>query len=70
MEHGNTIYDPFEHLYSNPVSAEVRAGFNPIDSRISAAGCHTCTLCGGPIYPGVRYLINATGAKAHAECAR
>lgn len=70
MERGNTIYDHYEHLYSHPVSAEARAGFNAIDSRISASTIQDCQLCGGAIYPGIRYLINGIGAKAHAECAR
>lgn len=61
--------DPYRNHYSNPVTAEARAGFNAIDSRISAHKTLVCSLCSGAIFPGIRYLINAVGAKAHAECA-
>lgn len=60
--------DPFRDLYSNPVTTEARAGFNAIDSRMSAHGTQRCSLCDGAIYPGIRYLINAIGARAYHEC--
>lgn len=62
--------DPFKDHYSNPVTAEARAGFNAIASLISAGPIHRCLLCGGAIFAGIRYLINEVGDKAHCECAR